>query len=148
MNVLEVLKKERDLLSRLLTAVTEEKRALLDENIEEINRLVRLKEELKSCIDDVENERINICGNLKLKEIISGFEGNEKEEIKEVGKYIEETVYKIQDINNTNQLLIKHSLDYTRLVINLLSPKKVTTYNPSGRVGNTSTASSILNKSV
>jgi flagellar biosynthesis/type III secretory pathway chaperone len=148
MSVLDVLKKESALLSRLLTAVTEEKRALLDDNIEELNLLVRLKEELKGCINGVENERISLCGNLKLKEIVSGFEGNEREEAKKVGKDIEETVYKIQEINNTNQLLIKHSLDYTRLVINLLSPKKVTTYNLSGRVGDTSAASSILNKSV
>jgi flagellar biosynthesis/type III secretory pathway chaperone len=107
--------------------VEEEKKALLDDNVEKLNKIVRLKEELKSSIDEVEKERISLCGNLKLRDIISSLGGYEKEEAKKAGKDIEDTVYKIQEINNTNQLLIKHSLDYTRLVLNLLSPRKVTT---------------------
>lgn len=148
MDILNALREEKRLLLEMLDTLEEEKTALINNDTEKIQKALKNKEDLKSRIDDIEKVRIDKYGTQRLKEILPGLGSSEKEEAEKLGSDMAEIVYKIQQTNETNRMLIKQSLSYVKLLMNILLPQKVTVYGQTGQVQGGAQNTSILNKSV
>lgn len=148
MSILTILVQEKDLLLEMFDTLNKEKEILINDDIKELEKIIVKKEELKYRIDEVENTRLGLCGDRKLNDILEDMDGKEKGNAEELGKEIESIMFKIQEVNNTNGLLIKQSLNYVRAVISAVTPAKPSVYNLTGRMEESNASSSILNKSV
>jgi hypothetical protein len=148
MEILKILNEEKGLLLDMVDALKIERRALINDDIKNLESAVKSKEELKNKIDAIEEIRIKRCGSKKLKEILSLFEGDERKEAEDIGKEMEDAVFKIREINNTNRLLINQSLNYIRAVMNTLTPPNVKSYNSSGSVSGSGSSNGIFDTSV
>lgn len=148
MEILEILSTEKGLLYEMLNTLMAEKEVLINDNIEGIHRTTSSIEELKIRLSDIEKTRMTKLGSKRLKDILPELDENDRVTAEALGREMEDMVFKIQEINDTNKLLVKQSLNYVKSVINLVSPGKVTVYNPAGSVENTETGSIVLNKSV
>lgn len=146
--MLNILNAEKELLVGMLDALTVEKEALIKNNVEELQRATASKEEIKRKLDNLEKVRMEKWGSNRLSELIPLMDGYEREEAVKIKKDMENMVFGIQELNNTNRMLLRQSLNYVRTIVNILSPADVTIYNPSGRAQNTITSSGLLNKSV
>ena len=148
MNIIDTLCIEKGLLFELLNTLKAEKEMLINDNIEELSKIVKTKEELKTRIEDIEKMRLEKWGSKSLKEVRSTLQGSERDQAQKLGEELESLVSLIQEMNDTNDLLIKQSLSYVRSLINIMSPRKVTVYNTAGQVQDSVPGSSMFNKSV
>lgn len=148
MSIIDTLCIEKGLLFELLNTLKAEKEMLINDNIEELSKIVKTKEELKKQIEDIEKIRLEKYDSKSLKEILPTLQGSERDQAQKLGEEMENLVSLIQEINDTNDLLIKQSLSYVRSLINIMSPRKVTVYNPAGQVQDSVPGSSMFNKSV
>lgn len=148
MDILGVLREEKELLGKMLKILNKEKEILIRNDVVELQKVVEEKEELKKVIDQVEDRRHNLCGGRRLKEILPELDGKEREEIEKTGSQMEEIVHSIQEANNTNNLLLKQSLNYIRTVVNLLTPVNPSIYGADGRVEDSKVKVNMLDKSV
>jgi hypothetical protein len=148
MDIVDMLSAERELLTELLNVIKMEKKVLIKDDIKALNEIVKIKQDLKNKIAEMEKDRINMYGGLTLKELLPKLNQKEREEAELIGKDMENMVYGIQEINNTNRQLINQSLKYIRSLINIVVPRRVAVYKQSGRIEDSSITSSILNKSI
>jgi len=148
MDIIDVLREERNLLIEMLETLKTEKELLIKDDIKELEKVLKAKEELKSRIGEVEKTRIDLCGCYKLKEMFFNIKETDRQEAEEIGKDMENIILGIHETNETNRLLIKQSLNYIRSIINAISPRKPMVYRPTGKMEDGSKVSSILNKSV
>lgn len=148
MDIVSALSSEKGLLKELLNVLTREKQALINDNIEGLREAVRLKEDIKNKIQEAEEARVGEYGDIKLKELLPSLKENERRKVEKLGEEMKSLAHSIEEINNANRLLVEHSLDYVRSIINMMSPKKVTLYKPTGTVEGGESVSSMLNKSI
>lgn len=148
MDILGVLKEEKELLVKMLDILNKEKDILIKNDVTALQRVVEEKEELKKVIDEVENKRFNICGGRKLKDMLPELDGKVRGDIEKTAGEMEKIVFNIQEANNTNSLLLKQSLNYIRAVVNLLSPAQSSVYGANGRIGEGGVKVNRLDKSV
>lgn len=148
MDLLDVLRQEKELLIGMLNLLKEEKEVLIKDDIKELDRITKIKEELKLKIDDIENTRFDMCRGKKLKDILPQLNMGEREEAQKIGEEMENITFGIQEINNTNRMLINQSLNYIRTIINIISPNKPSVYGATGKIEGSRINNSLLNKSV
>jgi FlgN protein. len=148
MNITFFLREECGLLSELLSAAEKEKTALVYNKIEDISNAVQAVEEIKARIGRIEDERLGEYGDISLNDILAKIDGTEKIEAKAIGNQMKKLVRQIEDVNNTNRLLAKQSLNYVRAVMSALIPKPVSTYGQSGKVEGSTTRSSLVDVNI
>lgn len=148
MDILGVLREEKELLVKMLHILNKEKDILIKNDVVELEKVAEEKEELKKIIDQVEDRRHNLCGGRRLKDILPELDAKDREDIENTGIEMEKLVHDIQEANNTNSLLLKQSLSYIRTVVNLITPVKPSTYGADGRVEDGKAKINMLDKSV
>jgi flagellar biosynthesis/type III secretory pathway chaperone len=148
MDIMNTLKAERSLLEQIVELLKDEKQALIKNDIDEIQQIAAKKEELKVQVDEIEKHRIDICGSTKLKDMILQMNEKDKQEAEKIGSDMEKAVNEIQKANDVNGMLLKQSLDYVRMMVNVMNPPKVSVYNTKGRVESNRDNSGMLNTSI
>ena len=148
MNIINMLTSQKEVLTSLLEILNKERDALIHEDIDDIVEFQEKKIELKQKIDDIEENRQEIYGDKRLKEILESMKGQNRQKAEKLGSEVEELAFDIVKINDINDMLIRQSLDYVRNMISFLTPKKVTVYKSTGKVDSSAAPSSVINKSV
>lgn len=138
MRLMDLLKYEQELLSQLMQTLKEENKALVDDDIPSLNKIVKTKETLSNSVRAIESQRISGYGDINLSSIVFKLESEgktqEAHEIDSIGTDMQDKIFKIKEQNETNQLLIRQSLNYVKTMMNILCPKKNKLYNPSGEI--------------
>jgi flagellar biosynthesis/type III secretory pathway chaperone len=148
MDILEMLRMEKGLMLEMLESLRSEKEALIGDDIDRLVEASRSKEQLRQKIEEIEKSRISKYSNARLSVLLDSIDEESRLEAEELGKEMENMIFGIQEINNTNRLLIKQSLNYIRSVINAVSPARAATYKPTGQLQDGAASIGILNKSV
>jgi flagellar biosynthesis/type III secretory pathway chaperone len=148
MNIINMLTSQKEVLTSLLEILNKERDALIHEDIDDIVEFQEKKIELKQKIDDIEENRQEIYGDKRLKEILESMKGQNRQKAEKLGSEVEELAAEIIKINDINDMLVRQSLDYIRTMIDFLTPKKVTVYKSTGKVDSSAAPSSVINKSV
>lgn len=148
MDILYALREEKELLRQMLDTLEEEKKALIKNDVEKIQKMLEIKEDLKGRIDEIEKARIEGYGTQRLKEILPVLENGERKEAEALGSEMMGIVSDIRQENETNRMLLKQSLSYVKMYMNMLLPQKVTVYGSSGQIQGGTQNTSILNESV
>lgn len=151
MKLIDLLKDEQGILSQLLQILKNENTALVKDDISSLNKIVRAKEALNNSILKIESCRVSDFGNLSISSIVGKLESEGKLqeacEIDSIGTDMKEKIFNIKQLNETNQLLIRQSLNYVRSMIDVLSPKNKL-YNPSGEINSNVQQKSTLDISI
>ncbi|MGI9951232.1 flagellar export chaperone FlgN [Moorellaceae bacterium AZ2] len=126
----EVLARELELLLRLRDASLKEQEYLRQDRLEGIEEMVVVKEQLIKEITGLERERERLHRELAsaagispeagLRELFAAGVGGR--EIAALGEKMRVVLAELQQINETNALLIGQSLAYARKILGLLTP--------------------------
>lgn len=147
MNIVDKLKEEKELLEELLDILKKEKDALMKDDVVAVDELSKRKLDINEKFMAIEKQRELICNGKALKDIIIGLDQREKIEAENIKADIEKLVYSISEHNETNNLLIKQTLNYIRAMINIVAPPKASVYSQTGKV-NASASLNFVNRSI
>jgi len=135
-----LLKGETELLESLLLALQKEKGAVIDSNLESLNKATKEKENLVLKIRILEEQRMHLMERiagildrppqfLNLTQLSQLLEAPYSDRLEECSSNILALTQSIQDLNRCNKGLLTHSLDLVRdslsLFDNLLVPHPV-----------------------
>lgn len=138
MNLVDLIRKEHDLLCRMGKMLEKENTALVNDDIASLAEIVRGKEKLNDSIRELERKRTGICGSLSLREIARHLKrvgkDEEADEVDALRADMKGRISDIKRLNDTNSLLLRLSLSYVKSVLNILSPGKNMMYNHSGEI--------------
>ena len=134
-----LLEGEIELLEALLTTLQEEKGAVLDSDLNALNRAVKEKENLILKIRILEEQRMHLMERiagvlqrpvqvLTLTQLSQVSESGASERLDRCASTIRALTQSIDDLNKTNRGLVQHSLDLVRGSLSLLD--KLTVPHP------------------
>ncbi|MTI65742.1 MAG: flagellar protein FlgN [Firmicutes bacterium] len=145
MEITNVLNTQLDVLKKLLDCLKEEKELLIKEDADALKIIVDKKMDLMKELDEIEKDRVSVCGDETLESLALNSEN--KEEILDIKDSYTETIVKINEMQLTNQMLTKQSLDYANSMVNIFMKNKKkggnNTYKANGKVSSGNRASMI-----
>lgn len=110
----------------------EEKDAIIQNDVEQLQKLVNLKNMVITQNNRLEKQRVSLVNDIAevlgltdkdipLSELIQLMAGKpEEEELKDVGRRLKDIVVKLQDINNSNRELLESALEFVEYSLNAL----------------------------
>lgn len=137
MEFINFLIKQRELLEDLITCLEKEKQALIKEDAQSLLDLIEEKKQLLNLLEKVEEKRKEIYPGLNLRKMEET--GVLDEECKKAGEEVRDLMGKVQQLQETNQLLTQQSLEYTNQMLFLLRGNQKPTpssYGANGKIGN------------
>ncbi len=124
-NLYKILEEEYLLYKELVDLFKKEKEAIMDDNIDLLNKLVIEEEEKASKIRFLEEGRMEIVSHNKalpkLDDVIRELSPSEQEKFSVLKKGLFEAINELRNLKETNELLINRTLKYLRFYIELLS---------------------------
>ncbi|MCF6463967.1 flagellar protein FlgN [Clostridium sp. Cult1] len=130
--LMDVLKRELDILFRLKELTFDKTDIIINNQVEELEEIIKKEEELINTMANTEEERVNLMNNwgvdinTPLSEVIQRIpEG--KEELNRIGEELSKSLEEIQSRNNINSQLINENLQWLDFNMNLLT----NTYTPT-----------------
>jgi flagellar biosynthesis/type III secretory pathway chaperone len=135
MNITNLYSKEEQVLSDLKDILLKEKELLVKGKWKELNTIIEEKIYIANLLSLLEKERLQMNEEELLKEL--------SEEVKEKSLAIKGNIKKIiidiKECEETNRILAKKSLEYTRFMLKHLGVNnKVNTYGANGKFGEAS----------
>ncbi len=146
MSIYHLYSKEEEILSNLKAVLIKEKELLINGNWQELNKIVEEKTKISEQLGQLENKRLKVDEKV----LVDGLTDDLKEKSLIIKNNIKKLIIEIQRQNETNTLLTKSSLSYTKEVLGSLGMNnKTNTYGSNGRIGQTSRNINVsINKSV
>ncbi|SHH83358.1 flagellar protein FlgN [Clostridium grantii] len=146
MDIFHLYEIEENLLKNLKQCLEKEKNILIKSDWVKMNDLIKEKQEILNVITLLEKERMDL-GEENIKNMEKA---NSNKNFHENKINIKKLIIEIQELNETNVLLTKSSLNYTKVMLNSLGVNnKANTYGANGKVGNNSNNMNIsINQSV
>ncbi|MTI69504.1 MAG: flagellar protein FlgN [Firmicutes bacterium] len=145
MEITNVLNTQLDVLKKLLDCLKEEKELLIKEDADALKIIVDKKMDLMKKLDEIEKDRVSICGDKTMDDL--ALKSEKKKEILDIKESYTETIVKINEMQLTNQMLTKQSLDYANSMVNIFMKNKKkgvnNTYQANGKVNSGNKASMI-----
>lgn len=145
---------------RLLAALQEEQRAIVEDDIEVIEQCVAVQQEVAVVAHHLEAKRVRIVGqlaehldmepqNVSLSRLVEALEGPRAEELAQMREKLLELNGKIRSVSENNAFLIRQSLRYTERCLDILtaqSPTQRGVYGQFGKVRRSAGSRSFLNQ--
>jgi len=127
--LIELIKKEEDVLDSFLDCLTRQKNYIVENKVEEFDRTVQEEEELIIRIHDIEKGRMEIIKSianhagstedeLTLTRLIELNLGESSDELMSLKRTLATLIERIKKANRVNQYLIKRSLSFIQKNIN------------------------------
>ncbi len=154
-----VINEEIRVFHRLLEALREEQRAIVEDDIESIEQCVTMQREIAVAAHGLEARRIRAVENLarqmdlepdniSLSRLVEALEGPHAEELAQMREKLLELNGKIRTVSENNAFLIRQSLRYTERCLDILTGQQVGergVYGQFGRARRHAGARSFLN---
>jgi flagellar biosynthesis/type III secretory pathway chaperone len=145
---------------RLLQALQDEQRAIVEDDIETIEECVAVQGEVAATAHQLEAKRIRIVEqlaqqldlepqNMSLNRLVEALEGPRAEELTQMRATLLELNGKIRSVSENNAFLIRQSLRYTERCLDILtaqSPTQRGVYGQFGKVRRSAGSRSFLNQ--
>lgn len=144
---------------QLLELLQEEQKAIVDDDIESIQRSVVAQESLALHAKELEVQRIQLVaevakdldlgeGNVTLAKLMDVLEGPQSEELGRMRATVMKLNQRIRETNENNAFLIRQSVRYTERCIDILAGQPIARgmYGQSGRVRGRGSRRSVLNQ--
>ena len=130
--LVEIMTEQLERYNELLGLTLEEKDILINNEIEELQKLTNLKNIVVTQNNRLEKKRIALVEDIaevmghtekdidlaKLVEIVS--DQPEAEQLSEIGKALKETLHKLKEANELNKHLLESSIEYLEYSINMV----------------------------
>lgn len=124
--LMEILKRELDILLRLKELTFNKTDIIINDQVEELEEIIKKEEELINIMANMEEERANLMDswgvdiNTPLSEVIQKVpEG--KEDLIYIGEKLSKSLEEIQSRNNINSQLINENLQWLDFNMNILT---------------------------
>lgn len=123
-----VLREELSIIQELVITLRQEQEALKTDDLTAMQKINVTKGELARRLAALEQEREEVLQKTILGEENTGsiYESNE-EEIDNLRNSLKKAVIELQDVYETNRLLMRQSIAYVQKMMSLLAPEGVTT---------------------
>ncbi|WP_461205755.1 flagellar protein FlgN [Clostridium sp. DL1XJH146] len=146
MSIYHLYSKEEEILHNLKSVLIKEKELLINGKWQELNKIVEEKTKISERLGQLESKRLAADEKVLLDELTDDL----KEKSLIIKNNIRELIIDIQIQNETNTLLTKSSLRYTKEVLGSLGVgNKTNTYGANGKVGQATRNINVsINKSV
>lgn len=131
MDIGVIVKSQIELMRELSSLMDVEKEVLVKDKGFELEQIIEKKKEIAQKIAYYERERLNTYSSEKASELVAKgiLKQEDIDEMKKLAALIKEK-------NETNMILTRQSINYIRMIRNVLNPQpKVVTYGNNGRVG-------------
>lgn len=129
-----VIYEEKSILSKMLNLLDEQYKYILDKDIKNLNDIVKDLEDLSRELASIEIKRRSIISEDKSMKLI--IDKSNDEHLKEAYKDIVSTIKMVELQKETNNILIRQELFFTKKMINFIKPNNKTsnTYNAHGQI--------------
>jgi len=145
---------------RLLEALQEEQRAIVEDDIEVIEQCVAVQQEVAVAAHQLEAKRVRVVGqlaeqldmepqNISLSRLVEALEGPRAEELAQMREKLLDLNGKIRGVSENNAFLIRQSLRYTERCLDILTAQSTTqrgVYGQFGKVRRSAGSRSFLNQ--
>ncbi|MCR2822358.1 flagellar protein FlgN [Lederbergia panacisoli] len=128
--LIEAMEKLLDLHNELLQTANEKTTALKDNNIEQLTKILRTEQKIAASIQITNSKRQQVAefltkGNkeVTISDIIEMLEGQEREELQQLQEALSAVLAQLKDVNELNQQLLKLSLQFIHLNLDLMAPE-------------------------
>ena len=146
----------------LLDVLRSEQRAIVEDDIEEIERCVEAQREVAVVAHELEGKRMRVVeriaeqsdmgdGNVSLGRLVQALEGPRAAELAQMREKLLELNGKIRAVSANNAFLIRQSLRYTERCLDIITGQSAAqrgVYGQFGKVRRDSSARSFLNQTV
>jgi flagellar biosynthesis/type III secretory pathway chaperone len=129
-----IIYEEKNILSKMLNLLDEQYKYILEKDIKKLNEIVKDLEDTSRELASLEIKRRSIVSeDMSMKSIVD--ESND-EHFQEAYKDIVSTIKMVELQKETNDILIKQELFFTKKMINFIKPnnKNANTYNAYGQI--------------
>lgn len=144
----------------LLDVLRSEQRAIVEDDIEEIERCVEAQREVAVVAHELEGKRMRVVeriaeqsdmgdGNVSLGRLVQALEGPRAAELAQMREKLLELNGKIRAVSANNAFLIRQSLRYTERCLDIITGQSAAqrgVYGQFGKVRRDSSARSFLNQ--
>ena len=144
----------------LLDVLRSEQRAIVEDDIEEIERCVEAQREVAVVANELEGKRMRVVeriaeqsdmgdGNVSLGRLVQALEGPRAAELAQMREKLLELNGKIRAVSANNAFLIRQSLRYTERCLDIITGQSAAqrgVYGQFGKVRRDSSARSFLNQ--
>jgi flagellar biosynthesis/type III secretory pathway chaperone len=144
----------------LLDVLRSEQRAIVEDDIEAIERCVIAQREVAVTAHELEGKRVRVVeriaeqsnmgtGNVSLGRLVEALEGPRAEELAQMREKLLELNGKIRSVSANNAFLIRQSLRYTERCLDIITGQSAAqrgVYGQFGKVRRDSSARSFLNQ--
>ena len=144
----------------LLDVLHSEQRAIVEDDIEEIERCVEAQREVAVVAHELEGKRVRVVeriaeqsdmgdGNVSLGRLVQALEGPRAAELAQMREKLLELNGKIRAVSANNAFLIRQSLRYTERCLDIITGQSAAqrgVYGQFGKVRRDSSARSFLNQ--
>ena len=128
--LIEAMEKLLDLHKELLQTANEKTTALKSNDVEELTKLLRNEQKLAASIQITNNKRQQVAellanGNkeVTISDIIEMLEGAEQERLLQLQAQLGSVITQLKEVNDLNQQLLKLSLQFIHLNLDLMAPE-------------------------
>ena len=144
----------------LLDVLRSEQRAIVEDDIESIERCVEAQREVASVAHELESKRVRVVeriaqqfdmddGNVSLGRLVQALEGPRAEELAQMREKLLKLNEKIRAVSANNAFLIRQSLRYTERCLDIITGQSAAqrgVYGQFGKVRRDSSSRSFLNQ--
>ena len=152
----EQLNKQNNIIQQLLLLGERESEALVKNDIQLLTEVVHEQEQVGVRLIEIEKERLilqedmaeqlSLNKNVSLRQLIKS-SSFQSDALIDLADTLKTNYLQLQELNETNRMLIKQSLVYVNKMLSTFMPQNETTYQNSGMV-KTAANSSTIDKSV
>ena len=152
----EQLNKQNNIIQQLLLLGERESEALVKNDIQLLTEVVPAQEQVGVRLIEIEKERLilqedmaeqlSLNKNVSLRQLIKS-SSFQSDAIIDLADTLKTNYLQLQELNETNRMLIKQSLVYVNKMLSTFMPRNETTYQNSGMV-KTAANTSTIDKSV
>ena len=158
----QIINEEVRTFHSLLDVLRSEQRAIVEDDIETIERCVEAQREVACVAHELESKRVRVVervaeqsdvgdGNVSLGRLVQALEGPKAEELAQMRQKLLQLNEKIRSVSANNAFLIRQSLRYTERCLDIITGQSAAqrgVYGQFGKVRRDSSARSFLNKTV
>ncbi|MEW6661698.1 MAG: flagellar protein FlgN [Bacillota bacterium] len=155
-SLVKLLVDQEELMAQLVLLGEREMAALRQNDLPGVSAIVSEQEKASQALSRLEEERVHLqsrlsamlpSGNSLVLRDILPYAGKEQAQLEKLAAALQAHCLRLQELNETNTLLIRQSLAYINRLLPHLAPNKGATYSPEGHLQPLSRAG-VLDKTV
>ena len=132
---IEILKEEYKIYQEICDTAKRKQEAVIEEDIELLEEVVRSEVECVEKIEELEERRKELVGDKEISTLQEEVDDKKSDQLEELKNKLSYIVQEVQDLNRTNEKLVKDSLQLVDLELKTLTGEaKTPTYGEQGKM--------------